>query len=121
MEKEKYYIECVAEKRNGGASERTREWANDWMNKRCIYSVVDVFVACFLAMSRSRQHDEPKFEESHSSEDKLLGYNKRVKYNWLHLSNELGISHECEQSHSEYDTCSTRSKWDREKKKLEKE
>lgn len=87
------YWVCGRKKKYEQASERTIEWTNDAFIRLLLF---------FLVMSRARQHDEPKFEESHSSKDKLLGYNKRVRSNWLHLSNELGISHECKQAHSEW-------------------
>lgn len=90
--KREIIISSVAEKRTMG--ERTNERTIEWTN--------DAFIRILFLCSRARQHDEPKFEESHSSKDKLLGYNKSVKYNWLHLSNELRISHECEQSQSEW-------------------
>lgn len=78
-----------------------RVWYKKEASKRMNEQTMHLFGSFFVVVEAARQHNEPKFEESHSSKDKLLGYNNSVKYNWLHLSNELGISHECEQSQSE--------------------
>lgn len=64
--KREIYLSSVAKKWRERTNERATERTND------------AFIRLFFVAAR--QHDEPKFEESHSSKDKLLGYNKSVKY-----------------------------------------